>query len=86
MTGMKLIILSGAQKALLGMAKHDAKAMLEKLHLFAVDPYARHPWAKSFGDGAGRIRHGDWRALCQIDNGVMTVTITRVGNRREVYR
>ncbi len=51
MMGMKLIILSGAQKTLLGM-----------------------------------IRHGDWRALYQIDNGVMTVTITQVGNRREVYR
>jgi len=86
MMRMKLIILSGAQKTLRSMPKHDAMAMLGKLHLFAADPYARHAWAKSFGDGDGRIRHGDWRALYQIDNGVMTVTFTRVGNRREICR
>lgn len=83
---MKLIILSQAQKALLSMPAYDAKAMLDKLRNFAADPYSRHPWAKAFGDGAGRIRHGDWRAVYQINNGVMTVTITRIANRREVYR
>lgn len=63
MAGMKLIILSQAQKVVLSMPAHDAKAMLVKL----ADPYGRHPWAKAFGDGARRIRHGDWRSVYQID-------------------
>ncbi|MFV3127540.1 type II toxin-antitoxin system RelE family toxin [Niveispirillum sp. KHB5.9] len=83
---MKLIILTNAQKMLANMPAHGGRAMRETLRVFAADPYGIHPWAKAFGDGVGRIRQGDWRALYRIDNGVMTVTITRIGNRREVYR
>lgn len=86
MVVMKLIVLTSAQKMLADMPVRDGRAMREKLLAFAADPYGMHPWAKAFGEGMGRIRHGDWRALYQIDNGVMTVTITRIGNRREVYR
>jgi mRNA interferase RelE/StbE len=86
MAGMKLIILTNAQKMLADMPERDVRAMREKIRTFAADPYGMHPWAKAFGEGMGRIRHGDWRALYRIDNGVMTVTIYRIGNRREVYR
>jgi mRNA-degrading endonuclease RelE of RelBE toxin-antitoxin system len=34
--------------------------------------------------GVWRLRKGDWRATCVIDGAEMVVT--RVGNRREMYR
>lgn len=33
-----------------------------------------------------RIRVGDYRVVCEIDDGVREVTVTRVRHRREVYR
>jgi mRNA interferase RelE/StbE len=83
---MKLVIESAALKILLRMPQRDAAALRDKLKTFAVDPYAPHPWAKAFGGGTGRIRHGDWRALYEIDGEKITVMILKIGNRKEVYR
>jgi mRNA interferase RelE/StbE len=33
-----------------------------------------------------RYRVGDFRVLCDIQDGMLTVLVLRVGNRREVYR
>lgn len=83
---MKLVIEAAALKALIRMPQRDASALREKLKKFAADPYAPHSWAKAFAANSGRIRHGDWRALYEIDGGKITVTILKVGNRKEVYR
>ena len=83
---MKLTIEAEALKALLRMPKSDAQALREKLKLFAADPLARHSWAKGFGQGVGRIRQGDWRAVNQIDDEAVTVLIVKIGNRKEIYR
>jgi mRNA-degrading endonuclease RelE of RelBE toxin-antitoxin system len=34
----------------------------------------------------GRIRHGDWRAVFEIDGTALVITVLKVGNRKEVYR
>jgi mRNA interferase RelE/StbE len=39
----------------------------------------------SFGD-LWRYRVGDYRVLCGIQDGVLTVLVLQIGNRREVYR
>lgn len=83
---MNLVIEAEALKALLRIPKKDAQALREKLKVFAADPLARHGWAKGFGNGTGRIRHGDWRAVYQIDDGSVTVLIIKIGNRKEIYR
>ena len=33
-----------------------------------------------------RYRVGDYRILCDIQDGVLTVLVLQIGNRREVYR
>jgi mRNA interferase RelE/StbE len=33
-----------------------------------------------------RYRVGDYRVFCDIQDGVMTVLVLQIGNRREVYR
>jgi mRNA interferase RelE/StbE len=39
----------------------------------------------SLGD-LWRYRVGDYRVLCDIQDGVLTVLVLQIGNRREVYR
>ena len=33
-----------------------------------------------------KYRVGDWRIIADLDDGVMLITVVRMGNRREVYR
>jgi len=40
---------------------------------------------KEFGD-FWKHRVGDWRIIADLNDGVMLVTVIRLGNRREVYR
>lgn len=39
----------------------------------------------SLGD-LWRYRVGDFRVLCDIQDGVLTVLVLQIGNRRDVYR
>lgn len=73
-------------KVIQGMPVQDGKALRAKIGQFADDPYKPYPWAKAFGKGEGRIRHGQWRALYEINQGELRITIVRVGHRKEVYR
>lgn len=83
---MKLVIEADALKALVRMPKGDSQALREKLKTFAADPGGSHAWAKNFGGGKGRVRHGDWRALYEIDGASVTVAVVKIGHRREIYR
>jgi len=83
---MKLVITADALKALLRMPARDAAGLRDKLTRFAADPYGAHPWAKGFGGPSGRMSHGDWRAVYDIDGAMLTVLIVKIGNRKEVYR
>jgi mRNA interferase RelE/StbE len=40
---------------------------------------------KELGD-FWKYRMGDWRIIADLDDGVMLITVIRVGNRREIYR
>ena len=40
---------------------------------------------KDFGD-FWKYRVGDWRIIADLDDGVLLITVIRIGNRRDVYR
>lgn len=40
---------------------------------------------KELGD-FWKYRVGDWRIIADIEDGVVLITVVRIGNRREVYR
>ncbi len=83
---MKLLIEANALKVLLRMPKSDATGLRTKLRAFATNPYGEHGWAKAFGGGRGRIRHGDWRAIYEINGDALLITVLKIGNRKEIYR
>lgn len=33
-----------------------------------------------------KYRAGDWRLICRIEDTRITITVVRLGNRREIYR
>jgi mRNA interferase RelE/StbE len=83
---MKLLLSPTAAKSLVELPRRDAEALREKLVLFADDPFAPHGWAKAFGGGMARVRHGDWRAVCQIRQKDGVLAVLEIAHRREIYR
>lgn len=78
---MNVTYTNAAVKALRKMPASDAKVLIEKLGVYA---------ATGEGDvkrlvglqGRYRLRHGDWRAIFEIQDGVLVV---KVAYRREIY-
>lgn len=77
-----------ALKALRRIETATAKKLMEKIDAYAADPSGDHAWARALAGTKGlRIRQGDYRALCVVENGAASVlAVVKVGHRREVYR
>ena len=72
-------------KDLRSMPKKDVQRILRRIEGLADEP---RPVGveKLSGDEKYRIRQGNYRILYAIDDDVITVTIVKVGHRRDVYR
>lgn len=77
---MQVTFTTAATKALRKMSKKDAAALVGKLTVFAST--GAGDVKKLVGQPFYRLRHGDWRAIFQIEDDVLVV---RIAHRREVY-
>jgi mRNA-degrading endonuclease RelE of RelBE toxin-antitoxin system len=68
------------------MPKADQARIIDPLEQVAENLAVRMPFVTEMvGEpGVWRLRKGDWRATFVIDGA--DVVVTRIGNRREVYR
>jgi mRNA interferase RelE/StbE len=79
-----VLILPSAQKQLSKLPDAVATRIEEKLLELEHDP--RPPGCKKLrGRDAWRIRIGDYRAIYEINDGRLIVTVITIGHRREVY-
>lgn len=83
---MALIIRIAVLKQMRAMLKADQARIVEAPEQIAADLTVRIPFVTEMVGGreVWRLRKGDWRATFVIDGS--DVVVTRVGNRREVYR
>ena len=79
--------LPAALKQLAKLDKPAQRRILSFLEERAADR-PRDVGAATTGELAGfwKYRIGDYRAVCRIDDGRLTVLVVKVGHRREVYR
>ncbi len=85
MASYKLLIKRSAAKELEELPAKIRKRMSMRIQGLATDP--RPPGAEKLsGQDKYRVRQSDYRVLYAIDDGAETVTIVKVGHRREVYR
>lgn len=78
-----------AQKQL---KKLDKAAAIRLVRTLERD-LTRHGDPRAFGEamigtwtGFWRYRVGDYRAICRIEDSIVTIFVIEVGHRREVYR
>ena len=83
---MALIVPTVVLKQLKSVPKADQARIIEALEQVAHNLTVRMPFVTEMvGEpGVWRLRKGDWRAIFVIEGA--DVVVTRVGNRREIYR
>jgi mRNA interferase RelE/StbE len=80
-----LLIKASAVKELEATPKADRKRLAARMGGLAANPRPPGP-EKLSGEEKYRIRQGDYRVLYLIEDARSTVTIVKIGHRREVYR
>lgn len=78
---MQIAYTNVARKGLKRMPAKDRAALIAKLEVYAAT--GEGDVKKLVGSEYYRLRHGDWRAIFEIEDGVLVI---RVAHRREVYK
>ena len=67
-------------------ATGNARRIMAKVDAYAANPIA-FAKVKALANSTGkRLRVGDFRVICEIQDGELRVLVVELGNRREVYR
>ena len=85
MASYSLLIKTSAAKELEATPKKDRRRLAVRMRALATTP--RPPGSEKLsGEEKYRLRQGDYRILYLIEDGRSTVTVVKIGHRREVYR
>jgi mRNA interferase RelE/StbE len=60
--------------------------VIEKIEFLANEPRPAGVVKLSATDSLYRVRTGDYRIIYQIQDGLLLITITKVGHRRDIYK
>jgi mRNA interferase RelE/StbE len=84
---LTLTILTRAVKQLAKVPAGDARTIVAKLEAYAANRDAQVDVKPLKGiKGAYRLRHGDWRAIFEVDVKARTMVVVDVVNRRDAYK
>jgi mRNA interferase RelE/StbE len=74
-------------KALRKMPQDIDQRIRERLERIAEDPYAQQPNVTRLQNRPGyRLRVGDWRVICEVEQEELVILVLRIGRRGEAYR
>jgi mRNA interferase RelE/StbE len=85
MASYKILFKQSVAKDLRQIPDKDVQRILQRIDGLADDPRPAGA-EKLSGEEKYRIRQGRYRILYMIDDNVITVTVVKVGHRRDVYR
>ena len=85
MASYKIVFKQSVAKDLRQIPDKDVPRILQRIDGLADDPRPAGA-EKLSGEEKYRIRQGRYRILYMIDDNVITVTVVKVGHRRDVYR
>ena len=85
MASYRIVFKKSVAKDLRQFPKKDIQRILKRIDSLKEDPRLAGA-EKLSGDEKYRIRQGNYRILYMIEDEIITVTIVKVGHRRDVYR
>ena len=80
-----LFFKESVQKDLDGIPKKDLRKILSRIKSLAADP-SPSGCEKLTGQDRYRLRQGQYRTLYAVQDEERTVTVVKVGHRRDIYR
>jgi mRNA interferase RelE/StbE len=84
MESYRLAVKESVAKDLRTVPNADVARILARVNALSEDPRPSG-CEKLSGQERYRLRQGDYRILYEIDDGRRTVTVVKVGHRRDVY-
>jgi len=85
MAKYRIVFKQSVAKDLRPIPNQDVQRILERIDQLAHDP--RPPGSiKLTGAEKYRLRQGNYRILYTIEEDIVTVTIVKIGHRRDVYQ
>ena len=85
MASYRIVFKQSVAKDLRSIPKKDIQRILKRIDSLIEDP--RPVGAEKLSsDEKYRIRQGNYRILYTIEDEIITVTIVKVGHRRDIYR
>lgn len=85
MASYRLQIKPSAVKELEAVQLKDRRRLVARMRRLADEPRPQGCEKLSGGDKY-RLRQGDFRILYSVDDAELSVTIVKIGHRRDVYR
>ena len=85
MASYRLLIKPSAAKELEVLPPKDRRRVATKIQHLASEPRPAGT-EKLSGQEKYRLRQGNHRVLCSVDDAQLAVTIVKIGHRRDVYR
>jgi mRNA interferase RelE/StbE len=85
MASYRIVFKKSVAKDLRQIPKKDIQRILKRIDSLKDDPRPDGV-EKLSGDEKYRIRQGNYRISYMIEDEIITVTIVKVGHRRDVYR
>jgi mRNA interferase RelE/StbE len=85
MAAYSLFFKKSVQKDLDGIPKKDLRKILSRIKALAGNPRPQG-CEKLTGQNRYRLRQGRYRILYSVQENELTVTIVKVGHRKDIYR
>ena len=85
MASYRIEVKRSAAMEIADLPKSDCQRVVAKVQALADTPRP-HGCEKLSGAERYRIRQGNYRILYEINDESITVTVVKVGNRKDVYR
>jgi mRNA interferase RelE/StbE len=86
MTSYSIVFKKAAEKGLAAVNPRDRQRIAAAIDQLATTPRPHGCEKLSGPESLWRIRIGDFRVIYQIEDRMVTITVVRIGNRRDVYR
>jgi mRNA interferase RelE/StbE len=85
--GYRLLIKPSPGKEIEALGqKKDRQRIVNRIAALASEPRPAGCEKLAGAEGRYRIRQGQFRVVCAVDDALRTVEVVKVGHRREVYR
>ena len=87
MEAYRLQIKTSARKELEAVGtKGDRQRVVRRIQALADEPRPAGCEKLSGSDDRYRVRQGRYRVVYEVDDAALTVTVVKIGHRRDVYR